>query len=584
MATDRMTVSPAGQPEGLLPVASEPRVGVFICDCGEKISSILDVDKLVETTSAREDVAFADRAPFWCSSSGLDKLEETIKEERLDRVIVAGCSARTHRNMFRESTGKAGLSPELLGFVNIREGCAWPHRAEPEAANTRAHDQIGMEVAHAAALTPRTPVEAQINQAALVIGGGISGMTAAIELADGGVPVTLIERTGSLGATATEGADELAEGLRAAVEAHAEIQVRAMSRIGAVTGSVGAYRVSLDSSNGAGAEKLAAGPFGAVVVATGAPDEETGWLAEMLRLAQDTDGYLTELRVRLRPERYLERGVYVCGNAHRPCDPGMAQFQAFSAASRALRHLARGGMTLTGPGAQIADDKCTGCNDCARACPFFAITMLERQVESVGYGPDGAVSLASVDPLMCTGCGNCVSICPVSAATLSGWSDTQLEAQMDVAINGNQEPRIVVFGCEWSGHAAAELAGAEMREYPADIRMVRLDCTGRLHSGLILDAFEKGAAGVLVLGCAPKLCHYERGNERAAAACQQAEEITGLMGVDPSRLRLAWAPPDDGAALAELITEFAEGVRDAGLKAALPTKLEGPGPTLETTM
>ncbi len=90
--------------------------------------------------------------------------------------------------------------------------------------------------------------------------------------------------------------------------------------------------------------------------------------------------------------------------------------------------------------------------------------------------------------------------------------------------------------------------------------MVRLDCTGRLQSGLILDAFEKGAAGVMVLGCAPRLCHYERGNERAAAAWLQADELSRLMGVDPSRLRLVWTPPDDGAAFAELITEFADGL------------------------
>jgi F420-non-reducing hydrogenase iron-sulfur subunit len=142
-----------------------------------------------------------------------------------------------------------------------------------------------------------------------------------------------------------------------------------------------------------------------------------------------------------------------------------------------------------------------------------------------------------------------------------------------VALDGGQDPRILVFACEWSGHAAAELAGAEMRSYPADIRMIRLDCSGRLHSGLILDAFERGATGVMVLGCAPKLCHYERGNERAAAACEQAEEITSLMGVNPARLKLAWAPPDDGAAFAELIKEFADGIRGAGLAKGLPTKL-----------
>jgi heterodisulfide reductase subunit A-like polyferredoxin/coenzyme F420-reducing hydrogenase delta subunit len=479
-------------------------------------------------------------------------------------VVVAGCSARTHRNLFRETTERAGLSPELLGFVNIREGCAWPHRDDAKAANLRAGDQIGMEVAHSAALTPRIPSETQVNPAALVIGGGISGMTAAIELADAGIPVTLIERTGRLGGRAEDEAEGLAEGLRAAVEAHGDIRVRTEARVTAVNGSVGAYRVSLTAGKAPAREQLAAGPFGAVVVATGAPDEESGRLAAMLRLPQDTEGYLSELRVRLRPERHLERGVYVCGDAHHPCDATMAQFQAFSAASRALRHLSSGTMILTGPVAEIAEERCTGCNDCARACPFTAITMLERPLDTDGYGagPDGAVSLASIEPLLCTGCGNCVSVCPVDAASLTGWSDAQLEAQMDVALNGGREPRIVVFACEWSGHAAAELAGAEMLSYPADVRVVRLDCTGRLHSGLILDAFESGAAGVLVLGCAPKLCHYERGNERAAAACLQAQELTNLMGVDPSRLRLAWVPPDDGAAFAELIVEFAGALKE----------------------
>jgi F420-non-reducing hydrogenase iron-sulfur subunit len=240
----------------------------------------------------------------------------------------------------------------------------------------------------------------------------------------------------------------------------------------------------------------------------------------------------------------------------------MAQFQAFSAASRALRHLSTGSRTLTGPRAQVDAERCTGCSDCARSCPFFAISMVERPLASVGYGSaaDGAVSLASIDPLLCTGCGNCVSVCPVDAANLSGWSDAQLTAQMQVALDGGKEPRVLVFACEWSGHAAAELAGAEMRSYPADVRLVRLDCTGRLESGLIFDAFEMGAAGVLVLGCAPRLCHYERGNERAAAAFLQAEELTRLMGIDSRRLRLAWAPPDDGAAVTELINEFADGV------------------------
>jgi coenzyme F420-reducing hydrogenase delta subunit len=93
--------------------------------------------------------------------------------------------------------------------------------------------------------------------------------------------------------------------------------------------------------------------------------------------------------------------------------------------------------------------------------------------------------------------------------------------------------------------------------------MIRLDCTGRLQPGLILKAFELGAAGVLVLGCQPRSCHYERGNERAAAAYEQVEAITGLLGLPSRRLQVAWIPPDDGPAFAGLVTEFVKGLEKA---------------------
>jgi len=178
--------------------------------------------------------------------------------------------------------------------------------------------------------------------------------------------------------------------------------------------------------------------------------------------------------------------------------------------------------------------------------------------------PLKGLSLAVIDPLLCTGCGNCVSVCPVGAVTLTGWADAQLEAQMRVALGTTLtpalQPLVLIFACEWSGYAAAELAGAQQLTYPPTVRMIRLDCSGRLQLGLILKAFEMGAAGVLVLGCPPRLCHYERGNERAAAVCQQARALAGLLGLPPARFGLAWLAPDDGPACAEFLTSFARGV------------------------
>jgi heterodisulfide reductase subunit A len=445
-------------------------------------------------------------------------------------------------------------------MVNIREGCAWPHRDAPEAATVRARDQIGMEVARMATLTPHPAFETVITPAALVIGGGVAGLTAALELTDAGVPVTLVERAPTLGGTAIAQAPELAADLASAVETHSGIAFHLDSQITQVEGSVGNYRIDVARHASRATHH---GPFGAIIVATGAPDENTTELVKLLRLPQDVDGFIPEPRVRLHPGSHTERGIYVCGSAHYPCDAAEAQFQAYSAGSRALRHLRRGKVTAHGPAAEVNPTKCNGCGDCLKVCPFSAVTMAARP---------GGISLSVIDPLLCTGCGNCISICPVGAVTVAGWTDAQIETQMRIAVAGaspptaNSRPRILVFACEWSGYAAAELAGAQQLTYPSRLRMIRLDCGGRLQPGLILKAFEMGAAGVLVLGCEPRLCHYEQGNERAAVAFEQVEAITGLLGLPPDRLKLGWTPPDDGPAFAELVTRFVEGVEKAGVR------------------
>jgi heterodisulfide reductase subunit A len=389
-------------------------------------------------------------------------------------------------------------------------------------------------------------------------------MTAALELADAGTPVTLIEQAATLADQAVTQDPESVAGLTTAVQAHTGITTRLSSRIVHVDGSIGGYRISIENHDPLPETLVEAqcGPFGAIIVATGPPDHETTKLARLLRLPQDAEGFLPEFRVRLRPEDYVERGIYVCGSVHYPCDPAEARFQAYSAASRALRHLRRGKVISLGPVAQVDPEKCNGCADCLTVCPFAAVTMVERQT---------GLSLSHIDPLLCAGCGNCVAVCPVGAVTVAGWTDAQLEVQMHTALlgvsntgnsveGGGDRSRVLVFACEWSGYAAAELAGAQKLSYPPNVRIIRLDCAGRLQPGLVLKAFELGAAGVLVLGCEPKLCHYERGSEQAAAAYEQVEAVAGLLGLAPSRLQLAWTPPDDGPAFAELVTCFAKGV------------------------
>jgi heterodisulfide reductase subunit A-like polyferredoxin/coenzyme F420-reducing hydrogenase delta subunit len=536
-----------------------PRAGVFVCECGHAISAILDLETVIEGTRRLPGVLYAGRTPYWCSPDGRDRLSDIVRSEGLDRVIVAGCSPRTHRRLFQESGAMAGLDPSLVSVVNLREGCAWPHREQPTAATRRAYDQIAMQVAHTNSLQPHAPLQAHIHPTALVIGSGVAGMTAALELADAGVAVTLVERASTLGGMALTDHPPLAAELAGAIQSHSNLTWHLNSRIIRVDGSVGAYQVVIASTTQAEGEDTQCAvrhTFGAIVLATGLPDQDTGELARLLRLPQDSQGHVPELRVRLRPGHYLERGIYVCGSVHYPCDVDEAEFQACSAASRALRHLRRRTVIARGPIAQVDPGTCNGCGDCFRACPFAAVSLVER-----GQGPQpvAGLSLALIDALLCTGCGNCLSVCPVGAVSLEGWTNLQLEAQMQTALSdaaADGEARSLIFACEWSGYVAAELAGAQKLAYPPNVRIIRLDCAGRLQPGLILKAFELGAAGVLLLGCAPQVCHYERGNEQAAAAYEQLEALTSLLGLSRARLQLAWVSPDDGPAFATLVTRF----------------------------
>jgi heterodisulfide reductase subunit A len=257
----------------------------------------------------------------------------------------------------------------------------------------------------------------------------------------------------------------------------------------------------------------------------------------------DVSGFIADTRVRLRPADRIERGIYVCGAAHFPCDAQRAMFEAYSAAARAVHHIQREQITNWATVAMVDATRCNGCGDCVRVCPFMAITLQARQAE---------MRLAAIDSLLCTGCGNCVSVCPVKAAQVPSATDEQIEAQIRAALRGRHH---LIFACEWSGYSAAEIAGAQGLAYPASTRIIRLNCTGRLQPGLILKALEMGAAGVMVLGCAPGLCHYEQGNERCAAAFEQTNGLAQLLTMG-DRLKLEWIPSDDGARFVQTVNDF----------------------------
>lgn len=175
------------------------RIGVFLCHCGTNIGGVVDVPKLAEMARALPDVAHVEENKYCCSEPGQDQIIKAIKEHQLQRVVVASCSPRMHEGTFQKAIAKAGLNPYMFEMANLREHCSWVHAKEPEKATNKAYDLVKKAVAKVAKVKPLFEEYIPITKKALVIGGGIAGMQSAIDIADAGYQVVLIEREPTIG-------------------------------------------------------------------------------------------------------------------------------------------------------------------------------------------------------------------------------------------------------------------------------------------------------------------------------------------------------------------------------------------------
>ena len=180
----------------------EPRVGVFVCNCGINIGGIINVPALTEFVATLPGVVFADQNLFSCSADTQSKILAAIKENKLNRVVVASCSPRTHAPLFMETMQEAGLNPYLFDMANIRDQDSWVHMNEPEKALEKAKDLVQMAVARVTLLEPLEKMTFPVTKAALVVGGGVAGMESALSIADMGFKSYLVEKGDKLGGQA----------------------------------------------------------------------------------------------------------------------------------------------------------------------------------------------------------------------------------------------------------------------------------------------------------------------------------------------------------------------------------------------
>ena len=193
--------------------SEDARIGVFVCNCGINIGGVVDVPAVKEYAESLPNVVFADENLFTCSQDTQEKIKEKIKEEKLNRVVVASCSPKTHAPMFMETLEACGLNQYLFEMANIRNQDSWVHANNPEIATEKAKDLVRAAVARSATLTPLHGKVIPVNKKALVVGGGIAGMNAALDLAGQGFESTIVEKASELGGMARklhhtiEGAD-----------------------------------------------------------------------------------------------------------------------------------------------------------------------------------------------------------------------------------------------------------------------------------------------------------------------------------------------------------------------------------------
>jgi heterodisulfide reductase subunit A len=317
----------------------EPRIGVFVCHCGINIGGVVNVPELVEYAKALPNVAYAEANLYTCSQDTQKLIAEKIQQRNLNRVVVASCTPRTHEPLFRETMQEAGLNPYLFEMTNIRDQCSWVHMREPEKATQKAKDLVRSIVAKASLLKPLKKPQISVTPVGLVIGGGVSGMTAALELAKQGFEVHLVEKKEVLGGhlrtlhylLEKDDPQEKLAALVKEVSANENIHLHLNAEVVDVSGFVGNFKSTIRQKDGEEAVE-----HGIVIVASGAVEYEP---TEYLYSKDPRIVTQHELEERLSNGQFKEDSVVMiqCVGARNDEHPNCSRICCGQAIKNALR-------------------------------------------------------------------------------------------------------------------------------------------------------------------------------------------------------------------------------------------------------
>ena len=292
-------------------------------------------------------------------------------------------------------------------------------------------------------------------------------------------------------------------------------------------------------------------------------------LSSILKVPLGADGFFFEAHPKLRPVDFASEGIYVCGTAHGPKDVNESIAQACAAASRSGIPMATRRIKAEAVKASVDEDICVTCDACVVSCIFNAI-------EAASFG------LPNIIEANCKGCGVCAAECPMGAMQLKHFTDRQIVAAIEALLKPKKlaglgdsfEPIILCFACQWCSYGAADLAGISRIQYPPNVRILRVPCSGRVDVLHVLKAFQNGVDGVIITGCLIGDCHYTDGNVKARSRVEVMKKSLPALGINPERLEIDYASSSEGQKFATMMTNFVKKIRKLGPN---PLRVEGGG-------
>lgn len=280
-----------------------------------------------------------------------------------------------------------------------------------------------------------------------------------------------------------------------------------------------------------------------VVLSVGViPRKDNEVVKKLLSLSSTSDGFLMESHPKLKPVDAPTGGVFFAGCAEFPKDVKDSVTQASAAAARAGVLLSAGKIKIEAITAEVDEAACTMCGICARVCPFNAIVFDKKSKMP-----------ARVIEASCKGCGTCSAECRFDAITMRHFTDDQMYAQIEAILSDKPMDKIVTFACNWCSYAGADLAGLSRLQFPANARVIRTMCSGRVKDKFVLHAFKLGAPIVLVSGCHFADCHYIDANRATQKRVEKLWDKLEKLGIRPERLQLEWVSAAEGQKWAKVM-------------------------------